>query len=58
MPLSITKPLELMAKKYFLLYIIKLGLLTPLYSMIKKLYTCKNLLCIVKTNQFSIMLKN
>ena len=39
MPLSTTKPLELMAKKCFLLYTIKLGLLMPLYSMIEKLKT-------------------
>ena len=39
MPLSIMKPLELMARKCFLLYIIKLGLLMPLYSMIEKLKT-------------------
>ena len=58
MLLCTTKPLELMAKKYFLLYIIKLLLLMPLYLMIKKLYICKSLLYIVKTNQFSIMQKN
>ena len=39
MHLSTTKPLELMAKKCFLLYTIKLGLLMPLYSMIEKLKT-------------------
>ena len=58
MPLSTTKPLELMAKKYSLLYIIKLLLLMPLYLMIRKLYICKSLLYTVKTNQFSIMQKN
>ena len=52
MLLCTTKPLELMAKKYFLPYIM------PLCLMIKKLYSSKSLLCTVKTNQFSIMQKN
>ena len=39
MPRSTTKPLELMAKKCFLLCTIKQGLLMPLYSMIEKLKT-------------------
>ena len=58
MPLSTTKPLELMPKKFFLLCIMKLALLMLLCSMIKKLYACKSLLYTVKINQFSIMQKN
>ena len=58
MLLCTTKPLELMAKKYFLPYIIKQVLLMPLCLMIKKLYSSKSLLCTVKTNLFSNMQKN